>query len=82
MASKTAGASFREFMAQKLDKIVFKSSTADPDVWMRSAIKLDREEYYEQMLVYVDDIISVSMKAKEVIDEISTTFKFKNDKIS
>jgi len=79
---KSAGASFRAFMAQKLDDMEFKSSVGDPDVWMRPATKPDGEEYYEYILVYVDDIIAISHKAKEVMDEITDTFKFKNDKVS
>ena len=78
----SAGASFHAFMAQKLDNMGVKSSTANLDVWMRPAIKIDGEEYYEYILVYVDDIIAVSMKAREVMDKISTKFKFKNDKVS
>ena len=31
---KSAGASFRSFMAQQLDTMEFKSSVGDPDVWM------------------------------------------------
>ena len=78
---KSTGASFRAFMAEKLDEIGFKSSMGDPDVWMRPAAKPDGEEYYEYILVYVDDIISVSHKALEVMEEIKGTFKFKNDDI-
>ena len=31
---KSASAAFRAFMAEKLDLIGFKSSVADPDVWL------------------------------------------------
>ena len=48
---------------------------------MRPAAKSDREEYYEYILVYVNDIISVSHKALEVMEEIKGTFMFKNDDI-
>jgi len=53
---KSAGASFRAFMANQLDEMGFKPSTADPDVWMRPAAKPDGEQYYKYILVYVDDI--------------------------
>ena len=69
-------------MANQLDEMEFESSTADPDVWMRPATKPDGEQYYEYILVYVDDIISVSHKAAEVMKEISDVFKFKNDKVA
>ena len=79
---KSAGASYRAFMENQLDKVGFMSSTADPDVWMRPAAKLDGKHYYKYILVYVDDIITVSHKALAVMKEISDVFKFKNDKMS
>jgi hypothetical protein len=42
---KSSGAAFREHLAQVLDSIGFKSTLADPDVWMRPAAKPDRETY-------------------------------------
>jgi hypothetical protein len=54
---KSASASFRTYMAKKLDEMGFKSSVADPDVWMRPATKIDGEEYYEYILMYVNDIL-------------------------
>ena len=78
---KSASASFRAFMAEKLDEMGFKSSIADPDVWLRPAIKSDGEEYYEYILVYVDDILAISVKAREILQEVQKYVKFKNDKI-
>lgn len=76
---KSASASFRAYMAEKLDDLGFKSSQADPDVWMRPAIKSDGEEYYEYVLVYVDDILLISMDARTILQELH--FKYKNDMI-
>lgn len=53
---KSASAAFRAFMARKLDEIGFNSSHADPDVWLRPAKKPDGKEYYEYVIMYVDDI--------------------------
>jgi hypothetical protein len=36
----------------------FVASLADPDVWMRPAVKDNGFEYYEYLLVYADDIIA------------------------
>ncbi len=44
---KSSGAGFRAFFAEKLDDIGFRSSIADPDVWMRPATKNTGEKYYE-----------------------------------
>ena len=43
---KSASAAFRAYMADKLDEMGLKSSVADPDIWMRTAVKMDGEEYY------------------------------------
>ncbi|CAJ1928058.1 unnamed protein product [Cylindrotheca closterium] len=48
---------------------------------MRAAVKPDGEEYYEYILCYVDDILCMSMKAKEVMEGIGKLFKFKKRKI-
>ena len=37
---KSSGAAFRASLAERLDDIGFKSSIADPDVWMRPAVKV------------------------------------------
>lgn len=78
---KSSGAAFRSFLAETLDAIEFKSSIADPDVWMRPATKPDNEQYYEYVLCYVDDILCISYDARKPMDEIARCFKFKNDEI-
>jgi hypothetical protein len=78
---KSASASFRAYMAKKLDEMGFKSSVADPDVWLRPALKIDGETYYEYVLMYVDDILGVSANLLPIMQEIQDMVKFKNDKI-
>jgi hypothetical protein len=53
---KSSGVAFREFLAERLDEMGFKSTNIDPDVWIRPATKPDGKEHYEYILVYVDDI--------------------------
>jgi len=79
---KSAAAAFRAFMAEKLDNAGFKSSMADPDVWMRPARKPDGEEHYEYILMYVDDMLSISINAKQNLVDLQTgTVKYKKGKI-
>mmetsp|Transcript_6493 Transcript_6493/g.15338 ORF Transcript_6493/g.15338 Transcript_6493/m.15338 type:complete len:124 (+) Transcript_6493:1529-1900(+) len=78
---KGSAAAFRSHLAKTLEDQGFYSSYADPGVWMRAAVKGDGEEYYEYILCYVDDILCMSMNAKEVMAEIGKQFKFKKDKI-
>jgi hypothetical protein len=57
---KSAGAAFRSTLAQLLQDLGYKSSKADPDVWMREAVWDGGHEYYEMLFVYVDDILALS----------------------
>jgi hypothetical protein len=75
---KSASFSFRSYMAEKLSSMGFLSSMADPDVWLRAASKPDGESYYEFVLMYVDDILSISCKPRDILEEIQSTFKFKS----
>ena len=58
---KSCGAAFRAHLAETLHDIGFKATKADPDVWICPAVKLDGTEYYEYIMCYVDDILSVSL---------------------
>ena len=78
---KSSGAAFRAFLAERLDEMGFKSSIGDPDVWMRPHTKRDGERYYEYILVYVDDLLAISIDATSVIREVAERFKLKRDKI-
>ena len=77
---KSAGAAFRSFLTITLDDMNFKPSRADPDAWIRPAIKLDNEKYYEYILVYVDDILAISHNPQQIMDGIQDRFKFKGGK--
>ena len=59
----------------------FKSSITDPDLWIRPSTKADGEQYYEFILMYVDDILAISQDAVSEIREFSEKFKFKKDKM-
>jgi hypothetical protein len=53
----------------------------DPDVWIRPGIKPDGFEYYEMVLAYVDDVLSISHNPEPTMKGIQGTFKLKDDKI-
>ena len=78
---KSSGAAFRSFLAAKLDDMGFKSTLADPDVWIRPMVKPDGEEYYQYMLVYVDDLLCIAHDATAPLREVMSDFKFKKDAI-
>ena len=78
---KSSCTAFRAHLAETLHDISFKPTKADPDVWIRPAVKLDRTEYYEYIMCYVDDILSVSHDAKSILQSLQGQFKLRGDKI-
>ena len=49
---------------------------------MRLAIKRNGDRYYEYLLAYCDDLLSISMKSMKTMLQIKEKFELKNDKIS
>ena len=45
----------------------FEPFLADPDVWMRPAIKSDGTECYEHVLLHVDDALCISENAEHTL---------------
>ena len=78
---KSSGAVFRAHLAETLYDISYRSSKVDPDVWLRPAVKPNGQTYYEYILCYVDDILSVSLNATSILKSIQVNFKLKDDKI-
>ena len=50
---------------------------ADPNVWIRLAMRPDGYDYYEMLLVYVDDIIIISHLGDKVARKIGNFYKIK-----
>ena len=78
---KSAGAAFRAFLAEHLHSIGYQPSYADPDVWMRPAVKPNGEKYYEYLLAYVDDLLSISFDPMKTMLRIKDKFELKGNKI-
>jgi hypothetical protein len=80
-ALKTSGTAFRAHLAETLFKLNYTPTKADPKVWIRPGIKPDGFEYYEMILVYVDNVLCVSHDPKATMIGIQGTFKLKDNKI-
>jgi Reverse transcriptase (RNA-dependent DNA polymerase) len=78
---KSAGAAFRNHLASCLAHLGYESSKGDPDVWFRAAVKVTKEEYYEYLLVYTDDILAISLNPNDVLTRINRYFALKPDSI-
>ena len=78
---KAAGRDFRNHLRNCMNHLQYKSCEADPDVWLRPAIKPNGEKVYEYILLYVDDALVVGINAKEQLDHVGTYFEFKKGSI-
>ena len=79
---KVAGADFWHHLRSCMNHLGFTSSRADPDVWFRRAKRTTGEEYYEYVLLYVDDVLVISERAEQVLrKEIGQQFVLKEESI-
>ena len=74
---KSSGAMWRSHFAGNLRDMGFTSSLGDPDVWLRAAEKNDHTEYYEYILVYVDDLFIISHQADAILHGLENHFKYR-----
>ena len=77
---KSSGTSFRSKLAAVLHDLSYLSLKADPDVWIRPAVRPDGSEYYEMALCYVDDVLVIAAEPMKTMDGIRAVFKLKGDK--
>ena len=60
----------------------FQLCKADPDIWIRKAVKYDGTKYWEYVLLYVDDALVVSEHGENILrEEIDTYFEMKEKSI-
>ena len=77
---KTSGIDFRNHLRSCMHFINFTSCPADPDVWMRPAIKSDGSKCYDYVLLYVDDALVVSENAESILrNELGRYFQLKEE---
>jgi len=76
---KSSGAAWHAQLSETLHGMGFKPSLADPDVWYRAACKENGFEYYEYILVYVDDILAVSHKPNIIMKTIQKQYRLKEE---
>ena len=67
-------------IAQTMRDLGYHSSSADPDVWIRQAVRTDGTEYYEYCLIYVDDILCISEKPMVTLNKLKGLYTLKDEK--
>lgn len=79
---KSAGADYWRHVRSAMEEMGFQSCKADPDVWIRSAIKADGTDYYQYVLLYVDDILAIMESPEKFIRaELGAKFVVKPNSI-
>lgn len=79
---KSAGASFRNHLADCMRHLGWESCKADHDVWFKPEVrKDDGHQYYAYCLLYVDDILMVHHDGVKALREIDHFFKTKPNSI-
>jgi hypothetical protein len=64
---KVAGRDFWHHLWDCMGHLGFSSSRADPNVWIRLPKQSTGEEYYEYLLLYVNDVLVISECAEQVL---------------
>ena len=79
---KLSVAAFRIFLAEALYDLGYKSSVADPDVWLRPAIKEKYGfKYWEYVSCYVDDVLCVIDRPMHTMKVIQSKINLKDEKM-
>ena len=68
---------FSSFVTETLG---FKPTLIDPDVYYRKNYRNDGTPYYEYLLLYVDDVLAISLDPKAIMEEIGRSFTIKDGK--
>jgi hypothetical protein len=71
------GRSFRYYLAFHLREMGFTSLKADPDLWMRAALKSNGDKIYEYVISYVDDLVFQGVDPKGFMDALGQRFTLK-----
>jgi hypothetical protein len=78
---RSSGARWRDHLAETIRSMGFTACMADGDVWLRPSVKPGGEEYYEYILVYVDDILAISINPQAIMDTLSKHYTLKDGSV-
>eukprot|EP00957_Ditylum_brightwellii_P065160 4942498-Ditylum_brightwellii.AAC.1 len=78
---RSAGALWRAALVELLFSLGYNSTKADPDVWICPALTEFGVEYYEMLCVCVYNIVAVSNKARDAIQQVTEAFMAKEGRV-
>ena len=74
---KSAGRDFRNHLRDCMSHLGYSPCRADPDLWMRLAKLKNGVDYYEYILLYVDDCLVISGNLEESLRKLGKYFRLK-----
>jgi hypothetical protein len=78
---KSSGASWRAMFNASILEMGFEPIIADPDANRRASSKPDGFKYYEYILVYVDDVLTISHTPQTHLEQIKATYELNPNSI-
>ena len=79
---KSSGSDFWKHLRSCMEHLKFKSCESDPEVWRRKSVTDDGLEYWEYILLYVDDALCISHRAEYILKgELGKYFVLKPESI-
>ncbi len=76
---KSAGAAWHSHLSKYIiDELGYKSTVADPDVYLKPCVRSNGEKYYSYLVIYVDDVLCFHEKPATIMNQIGDTFRLKN----
>jgi hypothetical protein len=79
---KSSGAAWRNLFATSIVEMGYKTSLADPDVWIKANVNPKSNiNYYEMVLVYVDDILCISHEPQVFMEEVARMYRLKEGSV-
>ena len=79
--ARGSAAAWRSTISKVIEDLGFEMCRADNDVWMRKAQNNQGVPVWEYILVYSDDLLVVSNRAKEILAGIAQHFKLKEGSV-
>jgi hypothetical protein len=68
---RSSGARCRDHLAETIQSMSFLACLTNRDVWLRSAIKPGGAQYYEYILVYIDNILAILLDPQSIMNTLS-----------
>ena len=76
---KSSANAWRSHLAQTMSDLLYVPCRADPDVWMKPGFKPDGTSYWQYVLIYTDDILSISHEPHIVMEALADCYSLKKD---